>query len=210
MATKINIKDITGGEKGSLDLNPEVFKSEINLYTIRESLCQYLANQRQGTHATKTFGMVSGGGKKPWKQKGTGRARTSSIRNPLWRHGGTMFGPQPRDYSIKVNRKKKRSALKGALSDLAQKDKIIVLSDFNVETNKSKNLIGILKTLNIPEFDLVLVLVPEKNEKLYLASRNVPYIKVSQIENINIYDLLTCDYLVTTTEGIKKIEENLA
>lgn len=210
MTNTLQIKDMSGSAKGTLELNPSVFDSEINLFTIRESLCQFLANQRQGTHATKTFGLVSGGGKKPWKQKGTGRARTSSIRNPLWRHGGTMFGPQPRDYSIKVNRQKKRLALKGALTDLAKKDKVVILSEIKIDAPKSKSLINLLKNTSIPADALVLILLSQKDESLYLAGRNIPTVKVSVIENLNIYDLLTCDYIVTTPDGIKKIEENLA
>lgn len=210
MATSIEIKDLTGSPKGKLELNSEVFESQINLFTIRESLSQFLANQRQGTHATKTFSDVSGGGKKPWKQKGTGRARTSSMRNPLFRHGGTMHGPQPRDYSYKVNRKKKQSAIKGALSDHVKNNSMLILDSIKLDQPKSKSLVGILKSLDIPEYSLVLILTAETNENLFLAARNIPYVKVSVINNINIYDLLTCDFILATTDAIKKIEENLA
>jgi len=204
----IEVKDITGNPTGTIELSPLLFSAGINPYSIREALCQYLANQRQGTHKTKTRGLVRGGGKKPWKQKGTGRARAGSNRSPLWRHGGTAFGPQPRDYSFKVNKKKKQAAIRSALTDLAQKNKIVILRDINLETPKTKSLLQVLKALQLPENSSTLFLLPEKNDNVYLAGRNLQNVKVSVIENINIFDLLKCDYLITTTKGVNKLEES--
>lgn len=206
----IQVKDITGSQKGTLNLKPEIFETEINKSVIRESLCLYLANQRQGTHATKTRGMVSGGGKKPWRQKGTGRARVGSSRNPVWRHGGTAFGPQPRDYSFKVNKKKKQKAFCSCLSDLAANERLMVVSDIVLEKPKTKELLNILNTLKIPEYDSVLILTHEKNQNLYLSGRNITNVVVSPVNNINIFDLLNSDWVIATEETIKKLEETLS
>jgi large subunit ribosomal protein L4 len=208
MAT-LTIRDSQGAQAGKLDVADAIFAAEPNVHAVRQSLLAYEANQRQGTHSTKTRGMVSGGGRKPWRQKGTGRARQGSIRAAQWRGGSIIFGPQPRDYRQKVNKKVRRAALYSALSDLRNQDRITVIKSFDLAQPKTKEFGSVLQRVGVPEDGRVLVLVVEADRNLLLAARNLPYVLVSPVGNVNIFDLLTCDHLVATPESIKKLEEVL-
>jgi large subunit ribosomal protein L4 len=164
-----------------------------------------LANRRAGTAATKNKALVSGGGKKPFKQKGTGSARAGSNRSPLWRHGGTIFGPVPRDYSYSIPKKEKRAALASALSSKVADSRLVVLDKLELAAPRTKEMSGLLKTLGIGES--ALVLLPAVNKNVALASRNIPNVKVIRMENINVYDLLKYRYLITTQDALRTIQE---
>lgn len=204
------MKDFQGADAGTLDVADEVFGVEPNEHAVRQTLLAFQANQRQGTHSTKTRGMVSGGGKKPFRQKGTGRARQGSIRAPQWRGGAIIFGPQPRDYNQKVNRKVKRLALYSALSDLKAKDRILAVKSVDMAAPKTKEFEGFLQRLGLSGADRVLILTADNDENLLLSARNLPNVLLTPVHNVNIFDLLICDYLVATAESIKKLEELLA
>lgn len=206
MAT-IDVVDSKGSKTGTIDVSDAVFNAEINKKTVRISLNQYLANQRQGTAATKTKGLVRGGGKKPWRQKGTGRARAGSNRSPLWRKGGTIFGPQPRDYLYKVNKKVKQNAMRSAITSLTQEGKLLVVDQLDFSEPKTKLAAEFLKNLNVDGKAVVLIDTPSEN--VILSFKNLPYAKLLRTENINIFDLLNCDTLVTTSTTIKKVEDML-
>jgi large subunit ribosomal protein L4 len=206
MAT-LTIKDAKGAEVGTLDAADAVFGIEPNLNAVRQSVLAYEANQRQGTHSTKTRSFARGGGRKPWRQKGTGRARQGSIRAPQWRGGAVVFGPTPRDYSQKVNRKTRRLALLSALSELRNANRITVVKNFELSRPKTAEFEELLGHIGAGDDAVVLILLAEPDENVVLSSRNLPFTNVLPVHNINIYDLLTCDRLVTTPEGIKKLEE---
>ena len=203
----VNTFDSKGKKSGTLEVKDELVNAEISLHTVREALTQYLANQHQGTASTKTRGQARGGGRKPWRQKGTGRARAGSIRSPLWRGGAVTFGPQPRDYRIKMNKRKKRQALCSALTALRTDSKLFVLESVDLKEPKTKLLLELLDQLKLQGKTLILLDSVKRN--MVLAGRNLPNVKVSVVENINIFDLLYHDNLVTTKQGIKKLEESL-
>ena len=203
----VNTFDSKGKKSGTLEVKDELVNAEISLHTVREALTQYLANQHQGTASTKTRGQARGGGRKPWRQKGTGRARAGSIRSPLWRGGAVTFGPQPRDYRIKMNKRKKRQALCSALTAFRTDSKLFVLESVDLKEPKTKLLLELLDQLKLQGKTLILLDSVKRN--MVLASRNLPDVKVSVVENINIFDLLYHDNLVTTKQGIKKLEESL-
>jgi len=184
---------------------PAVFGVEVKSHLLHSAVVNQLANRRAGTAATKTKGLVSGGGKKPFKQKGTGRARAGSSRSPLWRHGGTVFGPQPRDYSYSMPKKEKRAALAAALSSKVSDNRMIVLDKLELTGPRTKQMTELLKALGVAESALVLITAENKN--VALASRNVPNIKVLRMENINVYDLLKYRYLITTQDAITTMQE---
>lgn len=207
--TTLNIKDSKGASAGTIELSDEVFAIEPNVNAVRQTLLAYQANQRQGTHSTKTRAFVRGGGRKPWKQKGTGRARQGSIRSPQWRGGAIIFGPSPRDYRQKLNKKVRRLALYSALSDLKTKNQIVVLDKFEIAQPKTKEFVSLLKTLEIEAGQRILVLVSGKDEVLEKSSRNLPYVLVSDVTNVNIFNLLTCDYLIATSETLKALEKQI-
>lgn len=207
MAT-LTLRKADGSQAGSLELNDSVFGIEPNTHCVRAAVAQYLANQRSGTHATKMRGAVSGGGRKPWKQKGTGRARQGSIRAPQWRHGAIIFGPQPRDYSYTINAKVKAKALCSVWSDLLANGKVIVIDSFGLAEPKTKALLDILDKLGV---DGTALLVTEKtDEMMALSARNVPYLTPLNADNLNVYDLLTHDWVVVTAEAIKRVEATYA
>jgi large subunit ribosomal protein L4 len=205
--TIINVK---GENTGSIELSDAVFNVEPNIHCVRQALLAYEANQRQGTHSTKTRGMVGGGGRKPWRQKGTGRARQGSIRAPQWRGGAIIFGPQPRDYSQKVNKKVKRAALASALSDLRRQDRIKVVNGLALDEIKTKKFVELLKGIGVVNEKRVLVVTPQPDDTILRSARNLPNVLVIPVNNVNIYCLLTCDALVTTPEAIKRLEEAIA
>lgn len=204
----VNTFDSKGKKSGTLEVKDELVNAEISLHTVREALTQYLANQHQGTASTKTRGQTRGGGRKPWRQKGTGRARAGSIRSPLWRGGAVTFGPQPRDYRIKMNKRKKRLALCSALTAFRTDNKLFVLESVDLKEPKTKLLLELLDQLKLQ--GKTLILLDSVKHNVVLAGRNLPNVTVSVVENINIFDLLYNDNLVTTKQGIKKLEESLA
>jgi len=196
-----------GTSKNKINLDDNVFACEINTVLMREVLNQYLANQRRGTASTKTKGEVRGGGIKPWRQKGTGRARAGSIRSPLWKGGGVVFGPRPRSYYVNIPVQKKRGALKSALSALQKEGKIKILEDIKFDKPKTKDFVGFLNDLKLE--GKILFVLDSKNENARFSSRNIPGVKMILYNNINIFDLLNCDNLVFTQESAKKVEELL-
>lgn len=205
MAT-MNLKNAQGADSGTLEIVDGVFNIEPNVNAVRQALIAFQANQRTGTHATKTRAFVRGGGKKPWRQKGTGRARQGSIRAPQWRGGAIIFGPQPRDYRQKVNRKVKRLALMSALSDLVRQDKFIVVSDFGITAPKTKDFTAFLDRVGAGGGAKVLVMLAEPQDNVLLSARNLPQVNVLPVGEVNIFDLLTSDVIVTTSEGVKALE----
>ena len=209
MAT-LQIQDSKGVDAGSVEVSDTVFGIAPNKSAVRMALISYQANQRAGTHSTKTRAFVRGGGKKPWRQKGTGRARQGSIRAPQWRGGAIIFGPQPRDYANKLNKKVKRLALLSALSDLRNGGKITLVKEFGLSAPRTKDFLGLVGKLGITVAKRILVLVSVPDENVLLASRNIPTVQVSLVQNVNIFDLLTCDHLITTPEGVKALEEVFA
>jgi len=184
---------------------PAVFGVEVKSHLLHSAVVNQLANRRAGTAATKTKGLVSGGGKKPFKQKGTGRARAGSTRSPLWRHGGTVFGPTPRDYSYSMPKKEKRAALAAALSSKVSDSRMILLDKLELAGPRTKQMAELLEALGVAESALVLITAENKN--VALASRNMPNIKVLRMENINVYDLLKYRYLITTQDALTTMQE---
>jgi large subunit ribosomal protein L4 len=184
---------------------PALFGAEVKKHLLHTAVVNQLANRRAGTAATKTKGLVSGGGKKPFKQKGTGRARAGSSRSPLWRHGGTVFGPMPRDYSYTIPKKEKRAALSAALSAKVAENRLIVLDQIMLAEPKTSGMSSLLKNLGVAEN--ALVVLGAENRNVALASRNIPSVKVLRIENINVYDLLKYRYLITTGDVLTTLAE---
>jgi large subunit ribosomal protein L4 len=190
-----------------LVLHPEVFGVQVNEHLLYEAVKQYRANARSGTHATKNRALVSGSGKKPWRQKGTGRARVGSTRTPLWRHGGTVFGPQPRDYSYAMPKKARASALRSALSQRVKEGAMKVVDHFDLAEPKTRELVAILGKLEVAGKTLLVDHKPADN--LVLSGRNIPGLKVVDPTQVNVYDVLDCRNLVVTQEALTKLEERL-
>jgi large subunit ribosomal protein L4 len=191
-----------------LVLHPEVFGVQVNEHLLYEAVKQYRANARAGTHATKNRALVSGSGKKPWRQKGTGRARVGEIRTPLWRHGGTVFGPQPRDYSYAMPKKARAAALRSALTQRVKDGALKVVDHFDLAEPKTRELIAILGKLEMAGKTLLVDSKPTDN--LILSGRNIPGLKVVDPTQVNVYDVLDCRNLVVTQEALTKLEERLA
>lgn len=197
----------TDGSQGEMvDLPAALFGREPNEAVVHSYIVAYLANQRQGTSSTKTRKEVNGGGIKPWRQKGTGRARAGTIRSPLWPGGGTVFGPSPRSYETRLPKKQKRLALLSVLSDKARNDRVKVLADLSLPDGKTKNFAALLGRLGLAE-KKVLILHEGQNTDLQRASRNIPAVKVSRARLANVYDVLDADMLVITVAGLKDMEE---
>jgi len=182
-----------------------LFSTELRTHLVHAAVVNHLANKRAGTASTKNKALVSGGGKKPWKQKGTGRARAGSNRSPLWRHGGTVFGPMPRDYSYAIPKKAKRAALVDALASKVAENRLILIDSLNLAEPKTKLVSTLLENLGIQENALVLIKAENKN--LTMAARNIPSVKVLRMENINVYDLLKYPYLITTQDALNSMQE---
>jgi large subunit ribosomal protein L4 len=201
------IKDWKGSAKGSATLDLRVAKEETAAAVVHRALVRQMANQRQGTACTKTRSEVRGGGRKPWRQKGTGRARAGSNRSPLWRGGGVTFGPKPRDYSIKMNRKERRLALRTALVNRAAD--LFVVEDFskNLAQPKTKELVAALSRWGIEPGSKVLIITGERDENVYLSARNVENLRLISANNLNVYDLLHADQIIATEAAIAKIHE---
>ncbi|HAS92587.1 MAG TPA: 50S ribosomal protein L4 [Sedimentibacter sp.] len=202
---KVALYDITGSQIGDVELSDDIFGVKVNTHVMYEAVKNYLANQRQGTQSAKTRGEVRGGGRKPWRQKGTGRARQGSIRAPQWIGGGVVFAPKPRDYSYKLPKKIKRLALKSALSSKVRDNEIIVVDSLVLDKPKTKDMVKILSNLNAGK--KTLVVIPERDENVILASRNIPGVKTAYVNTINVYDILNCDSFLITKDAVNKVEE---
>ncbi len=201
---QLDIIDINNEKVDTIEIREDVFGGKTNKSLIYETIKMQMANKRLGTASTKTKGFVSGGGLKPWKQKGTGRARSGSIRSPLWRHGGTVFGPHPRDYSYNIPKKARFEALKSVLSLKIKENKIKILDSISVDEPKTKKVFNILKKINAVSS---LVVVDENNKNLELAARNLKDSKVLKIDGLNVYDILNYENLIITKSAFQKIEE---
>ena len=184
---------------------PGVFSAEVRSHLVHAAVVNQLANRRAGTASTKNKALVSGGGKKPWKQKGTGRARAGSTRSPLWRHGGTVFGPMPRDYSYSLPKKAKRAALVEALASKINENKLILVDSLELAEPRTKLASSLLANLGVQEN--VLVLIKAENKNLALAARNIPTVKVLRLANINVYDVLKYRHLITTQDALDALQE---
>lgn len=204
----VNVLDIKGNNVGSIDLPESLFGVEMNEHAVYEVVKNQLANKRQGTHSAKTRGEVRGGGKKPWRQKGTGRARQGSIRSPQWRGGGVVFAPKPRDYSYAVPKKVRRVALKTLLTSKVVEEEIIVLNDLTLDSISTKNAKTILEAIKADK--TVYIAVAEANENVYKSFRNIEGVEVVVVNNMNVYDLIRHNTLVITEAAVKKAEEVFA
>jgi large subunit ribosomal protein L4 len=189
------------------ELNQAIFGAKTRAHLLHQAVVMQLANRRAGSAATKSKGFVSGGGKKPWRQKGTGRARAGSIRSPIWVGGGTTFGPQPRDYSYRMPRTARREALLSALSLKNREGKIIVVDKFELEEAKTKLMVRALGELKVQS---AVIVIAQPNTKIERSARNLPKVKVLRVEGINVYDLLRYDHLILTQDALRGLEERLA
>ncbi len=201
----VAILNMAGENVGTMDLADGVFGIEVNEAVLHQVVVNYLANQRQGTQSTKTRTEVRGGGRKPWRQKGTGRARQGSIRAPQWTGGGVALGPKPRDYRYTLNKKVKRLAMKSALSAKVQSGEIIVLDNIVVDEIKTKTVADMLK--NIKAAKKALIVLPEKNDNIYLSARNIEGVETTFVNTLNVYSILKYDSMVVTKDAVAKIEE---
>lgn len=203
----VEIYDINRDKVGEVSLDDAIFGVEVKGHILHEVVTMQLASRRGGTACTKGRSEVHGGGRKPWRQKGTGRARAGTIRSPLWRGGGTVFGPKPRSYAFKVPKKVRRLALKMALSSKLASGQLLVLDEYPFETPKTREFV---KVLNRFEINKALFVIPEEQDALTLSARNVPYVQVMRTEGLNVYDILRFDHLVLLKPAINKITERLA
>ena len=200
----VAVYNIEGKEVGTIDLNDAVFGVEVNEHLVHMAVVQQLANKRQGTQKAKTRSEVSGGGRKPWRQKGTGHARQGSTRAPQWTGGGVVFAPTPRDYSFQVNKKEKRAALKSALTSRVEEKKFIVVDEMKFDEIKTKNFQNALNNLNVSK---ALVVLEEGNTNAELSARNIPDVKTARTNTINVYDILKYNTVVATKAAVEAIEE---
>ena len=203
---KVKLYNIAGQETGEIELNDSVFGVDYNEAVIHQAVVRQMANERLGTHATKTRGLVRGGGKKPWKQKGTGRARVGSIRSPLWVGGGTVFGPTPRSHAKDMPRKARQLAVKSALSEKLRANELIVIDAIDFEAPKTKNVVKMLADLHSEGKALIV----DGARNTVLSARNIPGVKAYAPSGLNIYDIVNTDKLFLTQEAVKKIEVVLA
>jgi large subunit ribosomal protein L4 len=201
----VTVVNTKGAEVEKIELSEGVFGVEPNVSAMHLMVKSYLANQRQGTQSALTRAEVSGGGKKPWRQKGTGRARQGSTRAPQWTHGGIVFAPKPRDYSFSVNKKVKRLAMKSALSSKVQDGQIIVLDELNLTEYKTKTVAEMLKAIGSEK--KALIVLPEVNEKVIASAKNIPGVKTAQVNTLNVYDILNADKFIVVKGAVAKIEE---
>ena len=201
----VAVLNMAGANVGEITLSDAIFGIEPNAVVMHAAVVNYLANQRQGTQSTLTRTEVSGGGKKPWRQKGTGHARQGSTRAPQWRHGGVVHAPKPRDYSYSLNKKVKRLALKSALSDKVLAGNLIVLDELKLDTYKTKVVAEMLKAIGAEK--KVLIVLPEVDEKVIASAANIPGVKTAQVNTLNVYDILNADKFVVVKDAVAKIEE---
>lgn len=200
-----SVFDKTGKKVSDIALSDAIFAITPNASAMHLCVVAYLANQRQGTQSTLTRAEVRGGGKKPWRQKGSGRARQGSIRSPQWTHGGIALGPKPREYGKTVNKKVRRLAMKSALSSKVAAEELIVLDSLEMNEIKTKEVVSVLKALESGK--KVLIVLPEKNETVYRSARNIKGVKTTLVSTLNVYDILNCDSLVVLKDAVSKIEE---
>lgn len=205
--TKVAVYNREGSSVGEIELNDAIFNRQVNMPVMHQAVLVYLNSQRRGTHSTKTRGLVSGGGKKPWRQKGTGHARAGSSRSPVWRGGGVTFGPQPRSYTIAMPKKMRRAALLSALSLKNQEGKIVVLDELNFDNPKTKEMARILNNLDAAN---ALVILEEGNNNAALSVRNMPTVQVVAPDSINTYSILLHDKVLLTRTALSTLEEVLA
>ncbi|MCD8039460.1 MAG: 50S ribosomal protein L4 [Lachnospiraceae bacterium] len=201
---KVSVYNMEGKEVETIDLSDAVFGVEINEHLVHLAVVQRLANKRQGTQKAKTRSEVSGGGRKPWRQKGTGHARQGSIRAPQWKGGGVVFAPVPRDYSFKLNKKEKRAALKSALTSRVQENKLIVLDELKLDEFKTKKFKAVMDNLNVGK---AYVVMNEKDEKIIKSAKNLPNVQTALTNTINVYDVMNGGTVILTKDAVKTIEE---
>ena len=205
---KVAVYNSANQQVGDIELNDSVFGVEMNAGLVHQAVVMQLASRRLGTHATKTRGLVRGGGRKPWRQKGTGRARSGSTRSPLWVGGGTVFGPQPRSYAFRMPKKQRRLAIKCALSDKVASGDFIVLDDLQFDAPKTKSVVKMLGDFGVDAKSLIITL--DENENVELSSRNIPGVKAINTMGLNVYDILNHTKHFITKAAIEKIEEVLS
>ena len=201
---KVSVLNMEGSEVGTIELSDAVFGVEVNEHLVHQAVLNQLANNRQGTQKAKTRSEVSGGGRKPWRQKGTGHARQGSTRSPQWTGGGVVFAPKPRDYSIKLNKKERRLAIKSALTTKVNESKLIVLDSFELDEIKTKKFVAVMNNLKAEK---ALVVLNEKNDNVIKSANNVPTVKTALTNTINVYDILKYDTLVLTQDAVATIQE---
>ncbi len=201
---KVSVYNMEGKEVGTMDLNDSIFAVEINEHLVHMAVVQQLANNRQGTQKAKTRSEVSGGGRKPWRQKGTGHARQGSTRAPQWTGGGVVFAPTPRDYSFKLNKKEKRAALKSALTSVVNEQKFIVVDELKLDAIKTKDFAKVMNNLNVEK---ALVVLDSNDKNVVMSAKNIPAIKTALTNTINVYDILKYNTVVVTKAAVEQIEE---
>ena len=202
---KVNVYNMSGDQVEELDLSEDIFGIEINQHAVYEAVKNQLANKRQGTQSTKTRAEVRGGGKKPWRQKGTGRARHGSSRSPIWTGGGITFAPKPRDYSYKIPKKVKRLALKSVLTSKVQNNEMIIIDEIKIDTPRTKDMLELLSKLNADKKALIVLDTNDKN--VIKSANNIPNVATALVNTINVYDILKYNSFVITKEAVKKVEE---
>jgi len=205
---ELDVIDLQGTQTGTIEVNEQAFGAEVKGHLFHQVVRMQLANRRQGTASTKTRGEVSGGGRKPWRQKGTGRARQGSTRSPLWRGGGVALGPKPRDYSYNLPKKVKRAALRSALTLKRQEQLLKVIDRLEFTEPKTKQMVGFLRALGVEKPALIVIAADNRN--VQLAARNLPSVQVMRAEGVNIYDLLAYDFLICTQDALVKLQERVA
>lgn len=202
---KVSVYNMDGQQVGDIELSENVFGIEVNKFVLHQMVVNFLANQRQGTQSAKTRSEVAGGGAKPWRQKGTGRARQGSIRAVQWIKGGIAFAPKPRTYRFSLPKKMKRLGMKSALTSKVQANEILVLENLEFAEIKTKQMIELLGKLNVTE--KTLLVLPEKNENVERSARNLPNVKLAKVNTLNVYDILNCDRFIITKDAVAKVEE---
>ena len=200
----VSVFNMEGNEVGTMELNDAIFGAKVNEHLVHLAVVSQLANKRQGTQKAKTRSEVSGGGRKPWRQKGTGHARQGSTRSPQWTGGGVVFAPVPRDYSFKINKKEKRAALKSVLTSRVLDNKLIVVDELKFDEIKTKKFQAVMDNLKVKK---ALVVIADNDEKITMSARNIPTVKTALVNSINVYDILKGDTLVLTRDAVAKIEE---
>ena len=201
---KVSVYNMEGKEVDTIDLSDDIFGVEVNEHLVHMAVVHQLANKRQGTQKAKTRSEVSGGGRKPWRQKGTGHARQGSTRAPQWTGGGVVFAPVPRDYSFKMNKKEKRAALKSALTSRVQENKLIVIDELKFDEIKTKNFKAVMDNLNVAKAYVVL---NDNDEKVVMSARNLPNVQAALTNTINVYDVMKGGTVILTKDAVKTIEE---
>ena len=200
----VSVYNMEGAQVGTIELSDSIFAVPVNEHLVHQAVVAQLANKRQGTQKAKTRGEVSGGGRKPWRQKGTGHARQGSIRAPQWKGGGMVFAPVPRDYSVKMNKKEKRAALKSVLTSRVAEDKFFVLEDLTLAEIKTKAMKSVLDNLKVGK---ALIVTKEKDDVVYYSAHNLPKVKTATVGTINVYDMLKYENVVITKDAVSAIEE---